>query len=281
VCGNGGATPRHADLLASDVDEETAIRYLDRFIVFYIRTADRLTRTSVWLEKMEGGIEHLRRVVVEDSLGIAADLEAQMRHLVETYHCEWADAVADPEKRAQFKAFANDDRGDEGILVTEERGQPRPQEGARRDPLREASVRRLPVLSTRWVRVASARDVPADGGIAVRHGGTQIAVFQMASTGTWYATQNLCPHKRQMVLARGIVGDEGGTPKVACPLHKKTFDLSTGRCTSGEDLAVATFPVRVDGDDVFVELPPEEELAATACHDAPVAPKHAASELRP
>jgi nitrite reductase (NADH) large subunit len=118
------------------------------------------------------------------------------------------------------------------------------------------------VLRRQWVRLASVRDVPEDGGIAVRYGRAQIALFHFASRGEWYATQNLCPHKQQMVLARGILGDQCGTPKVACPLHKKTFDLATGACLSGEALEVATFPVRLDGDDVLVELPPVEELAA-------------------
>jgi nitrite reductase (NADH) large subunit len=281
VCGNGGATPRHADLLASDVDEETAIRLLDRFIVFYIRTADRLTRTSVWLDKMEGGIKHLRDVVVNDSLGIAADLERQMKHLVATYECEWAGVVRDPERRALFRSFANDARADEGIQVVPERGQFRPDARPRRDPVDETVVRRLPVLRRQWVKVASVREVPADGGIAVRHGGTQIAVFHAASTGRWYATQNLCPHKRQMVLARGIVGDQQGTPKVACPLHKKTFDLDSGKCLSGEELEIATFPVRIEGDDVFVELPPAEDLAKVACRDAPASTPRVQSELRP
>jgi nitrite reductase (NADH) large subunit len=278
VCGNGGATPRHADLLASDVESETAIRYLDRFLVFYIRTADRLTRTSVWLEKMEGGIEHLRDVVVHDSLGIAADLERQMQHLVDTYECEWKGALLDPEKRATFQPFANDVSGDSGIRLVAERGQLFPDGRARRDPLADQKVRRLPVLRREWVRLASVRDVPADGGIAARHGGTQIAIFHFASTGTWYATQNLCPHQKQMVLARGIVGDHAGAPKVACPLHKKTFDVSSGRCLSGEDLSIETFPVRILGDDVLVELPPAEELAAAACHDEQAA-HHAAAQL--
>src|SRR5579859_1698213 len=105
VCGNGGATPRHADLLVSDVDERTAVRLLDRFLMFYIRTADRLMRTSVWLEKMEGGIEHLRDVVVRDSLGIAADLERDMQRLVDTYSCEWADALRDSTKLTSFRHF--------------------------------------------------------------------------------------------------------------------------------------------------------------------------------
>jgi NAD(P)H-dependent nitrite reductase large subunit/NAD(P)H-dependent nitrite reductase small subunit len=279
VCGNGGTTPRHADLLVADVDEETAIRYLDRFLVFYIRTADRLTRTAAWLDKMEGGIEALRNVVVNDSLGIAEDLEKQMQHLVDTYECEWAGVVRDPEKRAQFKPFSNDDRGDDGIRLTEERGQRRPIDAARRDPLHEAKTRRLPLLRRQWVRLASVRDMPIDGGVAARYGDTQIAIFHFASKGAWYATQNLCPHKREMVLSRGILGDQGGAPKVACPLHKKTYDLSSGRCMSGEDLEIATFPVRVEGDDVFVELPPVEDLARSVCHDAPAPSLRSVSEL--
>ena len=85
VCGNGGAKPRHADLLAADIDEETCIRYIDRFLMYYIQTADRLTRTSVWLEKMEGGLEYLRDVIIHDRLGICDELERQMQYLVDTY----------------------------------------------------------------------------------------------------------------------------------------------------------------------------------------------------
>jgi len=267
VCGNGGATPRHADLLASDVDDDRAIRLLDRFLMFYIRTADRLTRTSVWLEKMEGGIAELRRVVVDDSLGIAADLERDMQKLVDGYACEWADAVRDPVKRATFRHFANDRAGDDTIGFSPERGQRKPDTSAVTvDPI--AGVRRLPVVRREWVRVGAVADVPVDGGIAVRHGAAQIAVFHSAARGRWYATQNQCPHKRQMVLARGIVGSQGDRPKVACPLHKKTFDLESGACLSGEELEIATFPVRIDEGDVWVELPPVEEIAA-ACARAP------------
>ena len=89
VCGNGGARPRHADLLASDLDEDTAIRYLDRFLMYYIRTADRLTRTSVWLESMEGGIDHLRDVIVNDSLGICALLDLEVEKTIAAYVDPW------------------------------------------------------------------------------------------------------------------------------------------------------------------------------------------------
>jgi nitrite reductase (NADH) large subunit len=266
VCGNGGAKPRHADLLVADVDEETAVKYLDRFIAFYIRTADRLTRTSVWLDKMEGGIVHLRKVIVEDSLGIASALEEHMESLVGSYECEWAGVVRDPAKRALFRHFANDAGGDDRVQFVAERNQLRPANGNQRpDPLEVTNVRRLPIVRREWVRVASVNEVPDDGGIAVRYGDTQIALFHFPSRGEWHATQNMCPHKREMVLARGILGSQGDAPKVACPLHKKTFDLRTGACLSGESLDIATFPVRVDGNDVFVELPPVEELRATAC----------------
>jgi nitrite reductase (NADH) large subunit len=162
VCGNGGSKPRHADLLAGDVDEETAIRYIDRFLVFYMRTADRLTRTSVWLDKMEGGIEHLRDVVVRDSLGIGAELERQMQHLVDTYVCEWKAVVEDPAQRALFRHFANDAEGDDTIALEPERGQLRPAHGPKPpDPLREATVRRLPVLRREWVRLCASPTSPA------------------------------------------------------------------------------------------------------------------------
>ncbi|HVH46763.1 MAG TPA: nitrite reductase large subunit NirB, partial [Labilithrix sp.] len=265
VCGNGGVKPRHADLLATNIDDETAIRYLDRFIMFYIRTADRLTRTSVWLEKMEGGLSHLRDVVVNDSLGIAADLEREMQFLVDTYECEWANVVRDPEKRATFRHFANDASGDDTIAMQEERGQLRPADAPPLPPARATGVRRLPILKRSFVRLASVSDVPKDGGIAVKYGDAQIAIFNLASRGEWYATQNACPHTQAMVLARGITGDQGGTPKVACPLHKKTFDLQSGECLSGDELQIATFAVRIVGDDVFVDLPPADELAPKAC----------------
>ena len=87
VCGNGGMRPQHALLLATDLDEETLIKYIDRFLMFYVKTADRLQRTSTWFNNLEGGLEYLKQVVVEDSLGMAEELEAQMQHVVDTYQC--------------------------------------------------------------------------------------------------------------------------------------------------------------------------------------------------
>ncbi|MDI3421121.1 nitrite reductase large subunit NirB [Streptomyces luteolus] len=107
VGGNGGATPRHADLLAQDLDDDGLIRLIDRFLMFYIRTADRLERTSTWLERIEGGLDHVRDVVVEDSLGICADLEALMTAHVSGYRDEWASTLDDPERLARFVSFVN------------------------------------------------------------------------------------------------------------------------------------------------------------------------------
>jgi nitrite reductase (NADH) large subunit len=126
VCGNGGARPRHADLLAADVDGQTLVRLIDRFLIYYIRTADRLQRTAVWLEEMKGGVDHLRGVIVEDSIGVAAELEAAMAAHVDRYRCEWAETLHDPERLRRFRTFVNTDEPDPDIVVVEERGQPRP-----------------------------------------------------------------------------------------------------------------------------------------------------------
>ena len=107
VCGNGGAKPQHAQLLAGDLDAATLLRYLDRVLMFYIKTADPLTRTAVWLNKMDGGIAYLRNVVVNDSLGICADLEAEIALLIQNYICEWKEVVENPELRKQFTHFVN------------------------------------------------------------------------------------------------------------------------------------------------------------------------------
>lgn len=126
VCGNGGMRPRHAELFATDLDDATLIRYIDRVLMFYIRTADKLQRTSVWRESLEGGLDYLKAVVIDDSLGLGAELEAQMQLVVDRYECEWANALSDPEKLKRFRTFVNDSQGDPDIQFVQERGQPRP-----------------------------------------------------------------------------------------------------------------------------------------------------------
>ena len=126
VCGNGGMRPRHAELFATDLDDEQLYRTIDRFLMFYVRTADRLQRTSVWRENLEGGLDYLKEVILEDSLGINDELERQMQHVVDSYQCEWANAISDPEKLKRFRSFVNDARPDPSIIMTSERGQLRP-----------------------------------------------------------------------------------------------------------------------------------------------------------
>jgi len=126
VCGNGGMKPRHADLFASDLDDATLIKYIDRTIMFYVRTADRLQRTSVWMDNMEGGLEYLKSVILDDKLGLAAELEQEMVNVVDTYQCEWKTTIDDPEKMKRFEHFVNSDQIDENIIFTTEREQIRP-----------------------------------------------------------------------------------------------------------------------------------------------------------
>jgi nitrite reductase (NADH) large subunit len=126
VCGNGGSRPQHAKLLVTDVNTDTCVKLIDRFLMFYIKTADPLTRTATWLNKMEGGLDYLRDVIVNDSLGIAAELEIEMKELIARYECEWRKVVEDPELRAKFKHFINDDGEDETLSFTDLRGQKMP-----------------------------------------------------------------------------------------------------------------------------------------------------------
>jgi nitrite reductase (NADH) large subunit len=140
VCGNGGMKPRHAELLAGDLDSATLIRYIDRFLMFYIRTADRLQRTSVWRDNLEGGLDYLKAVVIDDKLGIAAELEADMARVIDTYECEWKKAVNDTQTLKRFRHFVNSDRSDDNVVFIEERGQIRPATDAERNERRKEAV---------------------------------------------------------------------------------------------------------------------------------------------
>lgn len=127
VGGNGGFTPKHARLLAEDLDTETLVRTIDRFLMYYVRTADRLQRTAPWVEEHEGGLEAIRAVVMDDSLGIADDLDAAMVAHVGNYRDEWAATLADPDKLARFASFVNaPDAVDDSLAYVGERGQARP-----------------------------------------------------------------------------------------------------------------------------------------------------------
>lgn len=148
VGGNGGFTPRHAQLLATDVDTVTLIRYVDRFLMYYVRTADRLQRTAAWIESLEGGLDHVKDVVVDDVLGLATELEADMARHVSSYSDEWAATLDDPEKLARFVSFVNAPATpDPDIVFVAERDQHRParideRAMSRHDSRREIEVTR-------------------------------------------------------------------------------------------------------------------------------------------
>lgn len=129
VSGNGGMKPRHGDLFATDLDDETLVKYIDRYLMFYVRTADRLTRTSVWLENLEGGLPYMEKIVKDDHLGINAELEKQMQNVVDTYQCEWKTTIESEEQLKRFRQFVNSDTVDGNIEFVTEREQIRPAQG--------------------------------------------------------------------------------------------------------------------------------------------------------
>jgi len=136
VGGNGGMTPRHAELLASDLSDDELFQAIDRFLMYYVRTGDRLQRTSVWINEIQGGLDHVRDVVLNDSLGIAADLDAAMARHVDAYVDEWRATLNDPDKLARFVSFVNaPDQPDADLRYVVERNQPRPATPAERGQL--------------------------------------------------------------------------------------------------------------------------------------------------
>jgi NAD(P)H-dependent nitrite reductase small subunit len=274
VGGNGGAIPVHAELLATDIDEDTVIKYLDRYLMYYILTADKLERTAVWQKKLPSGkngggqIEHLKEVIMHDSIGICDELDKRMEHLVDTYHDEWAEVVKDPERRKKFKQFVNTDENQlnsDMIEFVDMRGQLRPADwpadGQVQTNWQAPGQDIFSNSEKKWIQVGKTSDFPKNAAGAILYGDSQLAVFNNEKRGEWYCTQNMCPHKQAFVLSQGMIGDAEGVAKVACPLHKKTFALETG-AELGGDLQILTFPVKIEGDDVFIELPATEEVDA-------------------
>lgn len=271
VGGNGGAKPRHSELLATDVPPDDVIPILDRYLAFYIRTADKLQRTARWIENLPGGIKYLREVILEDRLGICADLERQMEELVDSFFCEWTEVVKDPHKRRLFQQFVN--TGDNIVDTVEpvsERGQQRPAYWPRESIKEDFRGHRWSSLS--WqplVRGDEFRDTATGDSHAVKRGDTQLAVFKIR--GRFFCTQQMCPHKRAFVLSDGLIGEDRATNKtwVACPLHKRTYalgdaqDTSAGRCASDDEVNIAVFSAELRDDGmVYVRLPPVDELDA-------------------
>ncbi|PIL30050.1 hypothetical protein GSI_07962 [Ganoderma sinense ZZ0214-1] len=267
VCGNAGATPRHATLLAADVPPSMVVRILDRFFMYYIRTADKLMRTARWLENMEGGIEKLRKVILDDALGICSDLEREMGELVGTYFDEWKAVVDDPERQKRFRQFVNTAERVGHMEKIVERGQMRPADWSKTTPpliLRESDIS-TPKNQWKWRKLATVQDlIPNANGTtsaAVRYGDSQIAIYHVPQKG-YFATQQMCPHRRAFVLDHGIVGDDpaSGSLYISCPMHKRNFSLTTGECINDDSYGIVTFEVKTEGEAVLLLLPEAEDL---------------------
>ena len=264
VGGNGGATPRHTDLLARDVPPDEVIPILDRYLAFYIRTADKLQRTARWIENLDGGIQYLKEVILDDKLGICADLEKQMEDLIGTYFCEWTETLKSPERMKLFSQFANSDEYVEGVEQVMERDQPRPTFWPKQSVTEDFRGTKWSDLS--WQPLAKTdqfQDSPAGSSVAVKRGDTQLAIFKIK--GDYYASQQMCPHRRAFVLSDGLIGDnEKGKFWVSCPIHKRNYELggeNAGKCSNDEAVNIATFPAEAREDGmVYVKLPPVEEL---------------------
>ncbi|KAF7113681.1 hypothetical protein CNMCM5793_003037 [Aspergillus hiratsukae] len=265
VGGNGGAKPRHSELLAKDVPPEKVIPIIDRYLIFYIRTADKLQRTARWIENLPGGINYLREVIIDDKLRIGAEMERQMEGLVNSYFCEWTETVRNPKRRKYFQQFANSDETVDTVEVIKEREQQRPaywpKDSANEDfkGHQWSSVSWQPVIEANYF----SDQHPQISSANIKRGDTQLAIFKVK--GKYYATQQMCPHKRAFVLSDGLIGDDdAGKYWVSCPYHKRNFELNgeqAGRCSNDESMNIATFPVEERDDGwVYMKLPPVEEL---------------------
>ena len=265
VGGNGGAKPRHCELLAKDVPPDDVVPILDRYLAFYIRTADKLQRTARWVENLPGGIKYLREVILEDKLGICADLEKQMEDLVGSFFCEWTEVLKSPDRMKLFSQFANTEEKVDNMDKVEERGQQRPTYWTKESVTDDFRGTKWSSLS--WQPLANTdqfNDSQTGSSIAVKRGDTQLAIFKVK--GKYYASQQMCPHKRAFVLSDGLIGDDSKADKlwISCPLHKRNYELKgegAGNCGSDSSVNIATFPAeaREDGS-VYVKLPPVQEL---------------------
>lgn len=103
-----------------------------------------------------------------------------------------------------------------------------------------------------WVKVGVISDFPENSGACIKYKTKQIAVFNFTRTSKWYASQNLCPHKMEMVISLGMIGNKEDVPKVACPLHKKNFSLEDGSNLAGEDYKIAVYPVKIENENVYI-----------------------------
>jgi len=222
--------------------------------MFYIRTADRLQRTSSWMDNLEGGLDYLRNVVVNDSLHLAEQLESEMAQVVASYQCEWQTTLADAERLALFRPFINSHVGDENVVMVSERQQPRPATTLEREQHEIANViaPSLAVVED-WVELCDLSAIPENAGMAARLGDRQIALFHLPSLPQKvFALGNHEPGSDAHVLARGMLGDVKGEPVVISPLYKQRFRLHDGSSIDNAQVRLACWQTDVRNGRVWV-----------------------------
>jgi len=262
ICGNHGTSPKHAQLFLNDLSDKDCFKYIDRILMYYTFTAAPLTRTSKWLENLAGGIDFLKEVVIDDKLGLCEELERRWEEQVDRFECEWKKVVDTPELRTKFRQFVNvDDKKYGDLEWTQVRKQKKIQIEDMPTIIGQAKIGKDKADdSWQWVDVGHVSLFPVNGGGAVKVGKSELSVFNSTTTGKWYATQNSCPHKQLQVLSRGMVGMAGQVPKVACPIHKNTYNLETGKGISNPGLNLAAFDAKVDSGRVLIHVPPVDVL---------------------
>jgi len=281
VCGNGGAKPVHAKLLGTDLSEEECIKYIDRTLMYYISTAKHLERTAPWLENLPGGIEFLKKVVIDDTLGICAELEALLENAHSNYLCEWKEVAYETHLHKQFQQFVNtkETHDSEQIEYIDVRRQRHPNVYSPPDVTGPACFRKeeAPAEGTAaadgwaWTFAGNVEDYPKCGGWQMKHGTNELAVFHVSGVNDtskpdqWFATQNMCPHRQARTIARGLIGETlDGKITLADPIYKTTYNLATGEGIANAAFNLSTFEVRVDdaSGQVQVRLPAAETMAA-------------------
>ncbi len=294
VGGNGGTRPRHATIFATDVPPSKVVRcvvttcalcktpakrrllrlrYIDRYLMYYIQTADRLQRTAPWLDALEGGIEKLRRVIIDDELGICHQLDKDMDALVGTFECEWTRVVNEPERWKQFRQHVNtvcaaaqsnqEPRADDRVNLPQAEGTVNIERITERDQSRAAdwpkefepvrmttAMIKTPQSEWTWQKVAKLSDLtPTDTATtscSVKLGDSQIAIFSVPKKGL-FATQQMCPHKRAFVLDHGIIGDDKEGNVVGSSIPGDTSRTAKLICNV---LALSMYRVRCTSEDI-------------------------------
>jgi nitrite reductase (NADH) large subunit len=254
VAGNGGRDVQIALVFAENLDDDTAIKYMDRLFMYYIKTANHLTRMGIWLNNIEGGIEHLKEIVINDSLNICQDLENDLNKLLTQAGCEWSSVLDRDDIKARFSHYVNSDREDQRIKHITARDQIQPVKFMR-NPQQNGNQKFVEsVLIRKWQYVTDMEKIVPDSGVCALVNDIDIALFKSHKNDILFAVENIDPFSNTSVLSRGILGDKNGEPMVISPISRKKFSLRTGQCLDDEYTKIRVFEVRENQGKVEIEI---------------------------